>query len=136
MKCVKRVGFLLAFVASCVVPLAAGGAVWNAPAPDVERLLAEDAERVAISGSGPHRVAYPFDTKLTPQNSGSWSTGVDGTQSWSIELRAAGALWTALGFDRFSVPEGATVVGVISSGSGPRACSRLGSTSVLGARWP
>ena len=93
------------------------------PAPDVDALLAQDAER-AKEGKF-YRVGVAIKTNLTPDNSGTWTTAPDGHRIWRIRIHSDGAEALVLNFDKFHLPlraklfaytsDGAQVIGAFTS---------------------
>jgi V8-like Glu-specific endopeptidase len=55
------------------------------------------------------RFAHPYFVELTPDNSGEWTTGEDGTRIWRLGIRSQGAYSINVIFDRFLLAPGASV---------------------------
>lgn len=57
----------------------------------------------------PLQVAVPHDLDLAPGRHGTWREHSDGGRIWQVVLRVPGATDMRAGFDRFRLPEGATL---------------------------
>jgi len=78
------------------------------PPVDVTALLLEDELRA--SQGLPPRFAQPIAVDVTPSNHGTWETLADGTRLWRLRIRAEDALSLNLGFARYYMPEGGSLV--------------------------
>lgn len=76
----------------------------GAPAPDLEALAAEDADRDAAGL--PWRYAVPNAVRLTPGTTGLWEDLGDGTRVWRLRIRVPGAKHLNLGFGAYHMPPG------------------------------
>ncbi|MGA9828501.1 MAG: hypothetical protein WBQ57_09235, partial [Rhodanobacteraceae bacterium] len=69
---------------------------------------------------GPHEkrllIAAANPVAITPQRDGLWQSLVDGSLLWRIQVRARGATDLHLGFDRFELPDGATLYAIGADG--------------------
>ncbi len=79
--------------------------VKNLKAPDVDALLAEDAERAKEGVL--YRVGVALPVHFTLDNSGEWTTLPDGKKIWRLRISSKGAEALTLDFDRFKMPLGA-----------------------------
>jgi hypothetical protein len=57
----------------------------------------------------PLQFAYQFTVNYTPENSGSWEIQEDGTKVWRVLISSPGAYSINLIFDRYNLPEGASL---------------------------
>lgn len=57
----------------------------------------------------PLQFAYQFAVNYTPENSGTWERLEDGTKVWRLLISSAGAYSINLIFDRYRLPEGASL---------------------------
>lgn len=87
-------------------------APWTTPGVSRDRLALEDKERPGIA-----RIGLPIPAGVTPQTHGRWTSAPEGGRLWKIEVRSPSALWLALGFDRFRLPEGARLTARDASGA-------------------
>ena len=76
------------------------------PRVDVQRLLAEDAERQRTNVPLPTRYAINHQVSLTPETSGTWETLDDGSRLWRLRLSSPGALSISLGIEEFGLRAG------------------------------
>jgi hypothetical protein len=85
---------------------AESAATWVAPALDAPARAAEEHRR-REEGLRPWRVGHPVATDLDPSNAGVWTERPGGGETWRLQIRSPGALWTILGFDDFRLqPDG------------------------------
>lgn len=68
----------------------------------------KDAEAFEKNGNYP-RFTRHFDVNVTMLTAGVWTTLANGDRVWQLDLKSAGALSTALFFDNFFLPKGATL---------------------------
>ncbi|MGV6857492.1 MAG: proprotein convertase P-domain-containing protein [bacterium] len=68
-------------------------------------LVAEDRQ----ANPGPLRFAVPRKANITPENSGNWQTLGDGSRVWRERISCPGSTDLNLGFNRFRLPEGASL---------------------------
>ncbi len=54
--------------------------------------------------------AHQFNVSYTPENSGNWFTLNDGTRVWKLRISSPGAYSINLIFDRYVLPEGASLI--------------------------
>ncbi len=54
--------------------------------------------------------AHQFNVNYTPENSGNWFTLKDGTRVWKLKISSPGAYSINLIFDRYVLPEGASLI--------------------------
>jgi len=92
----------------------AGGAAPSARAVARHRMPQISADRLAAVESADlkhrgRRVGIAQRADLTPAADGSWSELKGGNRIWRIELQSPGARWLVLGFDRFYLPDGASL---------------------------
>lgn len=76
------------------------------PPFDVAGELRIDSLNESDLRSGFH-FAYKFMTDFTPENSGNWFTGADGTRVWRLGIRSEGAYSINVLFSEYEIPEGA-----------------------------
>ncbi len=76
------------------------------PPFDVAEQLRIDSLNESDLRSGFH-FAYKFMTDFTPENSGNWFTGADGTRVWRLGIRSEGAYSINVLFSEYEIPEGA-----------------------------
>lgn len=57
----------------------------------------------------PMAFADMYPVAITPASHGSWETLADGSRLWRLQIEAPGALSINLGFDRYQLPEGASL---------------------------
>ncbi len=82
--------------------------ILSLPAVDNRALLAADA---AVAGPGiPLRFAQPRPVSSSPATSGTWQTLADSSELWRLRIRSPGALSLSLGFTRYSMPAGGSLV--------------------------
>ncbi len=77
------------------------------PAVDVEKLLAEDAERRKAGKEFDRRFGFTFDVAFTPENSGTWKELPNGDRIWQLKVLAPGAFSINLTFHKYFLPPGA-----------------------------
>jgi lysyl endopeptidase len=82
--------------------------VFQLPALDVEALLIEDEQRAA-DGNKRQRFGINHVTDLSLDNSGSWSTLLNGDRVWRLDIQLEGAMSVNFEFSDYVVPEGAMV---------------------------
>jgi hypothetical protein len=88
------------------------------PPVDVTQALAEDPSREA-AGLAP-RFAIPVPVKLDTQNAGAWEEKA-GVATWRLLIASPGALTLNLGFTRYKMPRGGSLVVSTPDGKyGPR----------------
>lgn len=75
---------------------------------DVATLLAEDEARPALDL--PPRYAIPHHVVITPQTHGQWIDVGAGMRRWTFESASPGAVSINLGFTRYVMPDGGTLV--------------------------
>ncbi len=75
------------------------------PAVDLKALKAEDA--VNDESKGPFRFGFNHYVNLNLNNSGIWTTLVNGDRIWQLGIKSAGAQSLNLAFDDFYLPDGA-----------------------------
>jgi len=76
------------------------------PPVDVAYYLAEDAR---APKDAPYRFGAPQDVHLTLDNSGRWEDLPDGGRLWRLRIVSRGAFSINLLYDRFDLPDGATL---------------------------
>src|SRR5437867_4020082 len=81
---------------------------WTSPKVQVQTFLQEDALN-ATRGDIPYRIGYPMATDLSPANSGTWENLKEGGRIWRLLVKSDQARWIVLGFDLFSLQEGASL---------------------------
>lgn len=69
--------------------------------PQLTQLQEEDRQQPL-----PYRFAVNIPVNLDPNNSGNWTTAMDGSLVWRLSISAPGALALTLYFDKFRLPEG------------------------------
>lgn len=80
----------------------------NLPEVDVATLMAED-EIFDYKPGIPYRFGYNHIVDLNPNNSGVWTTFDDGSRLWRLAVKSENALSINLTFDRYYLPDGATL---------------------------
>lgn len=78
------------------------------PSVDVAAALADDPRREA-DGLAP-RFAIPIAVKLNPQAAGVWEESKAGFSTWRLRIASPGALTLNLGFTRYKMPVGGSLV--------------------------
>lgn len=76
------------------------------PLVDVEALLAEDA---VAPKDEPFRFGNPFDVNYDLKNSGTWDVLENGDRLWRLRIMSRDAYSINLIYDRFVIPEGASL---------------------------
>ena len=76
------------------------------PLVDVASYLAEDAR---APKDAPYRFGAPHEVHLTLDNSGGWTDLPDGGHVWRLRIVSHGAFSINILYDRFSLPDGATL---------------------------
>jgi hypothetical protein len=76
---------------------------------DVDAYLAEDARREASGVPAPLRFAARSETSISPETVGTWEELADGSSMWRLVITSPEAKNINLHFDRFSLPEGASL---------------------------
>ncbi len=89
--------------------VAAAAATWAEPSPRPGPTPPWTAPRA--------RVGLPIPAGVTPRTHGRWVSAAEGGRLWKFEVRSPGALWLALGFDRFRLPRGARLIARDASGA-------------------
>lgn len=99
-----------------LLPLAGGEPVALASIPasklaalDMAKVAAEDAEDDRKNVSGGLRYAVPAKLAVEASRDGRWQKAQDGRAVWHWRVRSPDALHLNFGFDRFFLPEGATL---------------------------
>lgn len=79
--------------------------------PDVDAalLMVEDEERENSGMKGPWRFGFNHATDLDLQNSGTWTTLVNGDRIWQLSIECPGAYSINFEFHDYVVPQGARV---------------------------
>ncbi len=77
------------------------------PALDLDKLSAEDAWSDALPG--PKRFAVGHDVMVEPATHGDWRQLPDGRWQWRYAVRTPDAIHLNFGFDKFHLPDGATL---------------------------
>jgi PKD repeat protein len=77
------------------------------PEINVEKLLAEDAERRKLGKEFDRRFGFTFDVAFTPQNSGVWKELPNGDRIWQLKIKAKDAFSINLTFHQYFLPPGA-----------------------------
>lgn len=86
------------------------------PSLNINKLLEEDRiEQSSNLKAIPPRFAVPIKVEFNLHNSGVWETLPDTSRVWRLKVRAPNAKATYLIFDKYRVPEGATLF-VIGAG--------------------
>ena len=75
--------------------------VVSVPAPDLADVRSEDSLYPS-----PYCFGMVIPVEVNPENTGSWITLPDGTETWRVMIKAPGALALTAYFDRFHIPEG------------------------------
>lgn len=76
---------------------------------DPEKLLEQDQIKTnKLNNVGPVRYALPFTVHATTNSHGSWSS-VAGGRVWRLQINAPGATDLNFGFNKFNMPQGATL---------------------------
>lgn len=81
--------------------------VYVLPELDHNQLLIEDREAETTGCN--YRVAKGFNVSLNPDNSGSWDDLADGSRIWRLRIHAPGASGINVYFDRYKLPDGASL---------------------------
>jgi hypothetical protein len=84
-------------------------AVIEMPPVDIAALREEDDRRELSGRPTAPRFAAAIDVGLTPDSSGTWTAGPDGTEIWRLRIASPGASSLNLHFDRFDLPAGTKV---------------------------
>lgn len=99
-----------------LLPLADGATLSLASIPasklaalDMAKVAAEDAEDDRKNVSGGLRYAVPAKLAVEAARDGRWQKAQDGRAVWHWRVRSPDALHLNFGFDRFFLPEGATL---------------------------
>jgi lysyl endopeptidase len=82
--------------------------VVNLPDVDAERLLQEDAERMALGKAAPYRYGANHDVEIG-MDAGVWTELQNGDRIWRLTLHCPGAFGVGMVFSRYVVPHGALV---------------------------
>jgi len=77
------------------------------PAIDLDKLREEDARRPA---GAPVRFATAIPQALDPSNAGTWESTNARVAVWRLRITSPGAKSLNLGFDRFHMPDGGTLL--------------------------
>jgi hypothetical protein len=76
---------------------------------DMAKVAAEDAEADRKGAPGGFRYAVPAKVAVDAATQGGWQQAKDGRAVWHWRVRSPDALHLNFGFDRFFLPEGATL---------------------------
>lgn len=78
--------------------------------PPMPQMVYSDLQQANSKETGqPLRFAHPFFVNLTPDNSGEWQQGADGSKTWRLAIQSRGAYSINLIFDRFRLAQGASL---------------------------
>ncbi len=86
-------------------------------AVDLDKARAEDAWRK--EEGLPRRFAEPRAVDVTPDGAGTWELARDGRLVWRLQVECPGAVNLNLGFQEFSLPQGASLLMYDREGQGP-----------------
>ncbi len=78
------------------------------PSLNIELLAWEDEEREAMGE--PARFAVPKEVKVSPATHGTWEDLGEGMKLWRLRVESLGALSLNLGFTRYVMPEGGSLL--------------------------
>lgn len=75
----------------------------------LDELNLEDQELERVNENIPPRFGYPIPVNWNIDNSGSWTTLSNGDKLWTMEISSPNALSINLLYDKFWIPEGASL---------------------------